>query len=157
MQKIDRLLKIDRWEVLNEWVRQFTNVPVALILIVFAVLMALACGQQGLICISFLGPAYSTLTLIFELTACSSIIAYFVFRIRFINSLMENHLAPVKSPKPRKSFLTIAYTRYYAQETQNYYEASDTNIYLRELFKCFTMYQDLYRFQGRCGRKHEKC
>lgn len=147
MQKIDRLLKIDQWEVFNEWVRKFTNVPVALTLIVFVVLMALACGEQGLICLTFFGTAYSILTVIFELTACSSIIAYFVFRIRFINSLMENHLAQEKSPKAIKSFISKAYTRYLAKETQNCYETSDTNIYLRELFKCFTMYQDLYRFQ----------
>lgn len=147
MQKIDRLLKIDRWTVFNEWVRKFTNIPVACMLIIFVVFMIIGCVEQGLMCVYFFGPAYSILVVVFELVACSSIISSFVYRIRFVNILMENHLAQEQQPKTDKCFISRKYIMYYAQKTNNYYETSETSIYLQELIKCFTMYQDLYRFQ----------
>lgn len=147
MQKIDRLLKVDRWTLLNNRMRKVTNIPVAFTLLIFIVLMIIAIIEEGFICLYFIGPAYSLLVILMELTACSSIICYFVLRIRFINTLMENHLTSKIYPEPSKRFMSLACINYYTQKSLHYYETCDTNIYLRELFKCFTMYQDLYRFQ----------
>lgn len=147
MQKLDRLLNIDKWEVFSEWIKTISNGPIALATVAFLIVIVLGFIEQGFLSLMFIGTMYSAVVILMDTIACSTIISFFVLRMRFINCLMENHLEREKSANPAKSFLSRSYIRYYTQKTQNYYETSDVHIYLGEIFKCFTMYQDLYKFQ----------
>ncbi|KOB68726.1 Gustatory receptor 45 [Operophtera brumata] len=148
MQKLDRLMKIDKCKAINSPLKLINDVSVFLILMVFVSLIGVACISQQFSALIFLGISLCVLTFMLELIACSSIVVYFFVRVQFVNSLIESYLKQVENDR-KPIVLDSASTKSirFLAETDNDFTTSETHIYLKEIFRSFRTFQGLYRFQ----------
>ncbi|KOB67830.1 Gustatory receptor 45 [Operophtera brumata] len=148
MQKLDRLMRIDKCKAINSSLKRINDISVCLIVVVFLSLIGMACTSEDFKELCFLGVALGVMAFTLELIACSSIVVYFCIRVRFVNSLIESYLKQdenVRKPMILDS-APIKYIRFLA-DTDNDFTTSQAHNYLKEIFSCFTMFQGLYRFQ----------
>lgn len=148
MQEIERLLKIDRDPTLNTL--QFKVHSISVFLLVLSAFVVMIIGFSG-------GPDMTVLIVLFtvveapfalEISHCSNIMFFFAIRTRLINAIILNHLenefeANALFPIPPKDFLSSLVDKIHD------FNDSDTDLYLREIIRCFQVYNGLYRFQVR--------
>lgn len=141
-------MKLDKCNAINSFLKQINDVSVFLILMVFVSLIVRACVTDEFSELSFLGISFCILSFTLELISCSGVVVYFFVRLRYVNSLIESYLK--QDQNVRKPIVldgvSLKSIQFVAQVT-NCFTTSEIHMYLKEIFDCFTMFQDLYRFQ----------
>lgn len=146
MQKIDRLMKIDKSKPIYKMLRGANNLSIILLFGAYVVIFIYALIKFDYDYTMFLSVVFGQFTYIVELINCSSVVVYFVIRLKFINAIVKNHLKSNAAAATDTKKVSKKYIRRLAMESHNF-ETSDTSVYLRELFHCFETFQELYRFQ----------
>ncbi|XP_072941888.1 uncharacterized protein [Epargyreus clarus] len=147
LQKIDRIMKIDKNEIINNFMY---TVSVLIVLytvnsLILSIVIALAptsfdfIGVIGIICSNF-----SFLT---ELMHCCLNIYHFSVRLRFINCIIVNYLEgnPVRTKPSRRFHIKIPLS--YIASLSHHFETSPIDVYLKELCSIFATFRELYQFQ----------
>lgn len=146
LQKTDRLMKIDQNETINEILYRINFATVVLLIVYFVFLAVVSVSSGNFIHLTLMGLAYSQHVFLLEMTHCMNLVMYYFLRIRFINSILKNHLSPPKENLAKSFSFSKKAMRSLAYKTHDF-TTSDTDLYLRALFDSFFKFQKLYRFQ----------
>lgn len=148
MQELDRVMNIENNKVLNAMLHSAHWVTITILFVIFSIIFTFV-QYLGPFLFMGAGVVVHILTLALEISFCSNIILYFLIRIRFINSIIANHIKNgylKRNMKNRMKFLTKAFMRQLAAQSHDFI-TSDTDIYLKKLFACFNYFQDLFKLQ----------
>lgn len=149
MQTLDKLMKIEKRKTLNSKLKRANVTSVFLLVLSFVFIIVLTCIKQEFAMMCYFGMIVCVMSFFLELVVGSSIIVYFYIRIRFVNFLIENYLR--LDDNVRKPVIMDGVSQkciqFAAEDTENYFTTSEIEKYLKEIFSCFAMFQDLYRFQ----------
>ncbi|XP_026326839.1 uncharacterized protein LOC113235375 [Hyposmocoma kahamanoa] len=147
MQEIDRTTGIGLHKVMNKFLRFTYNTTILSLGGVMCILL-LMFVNLGLLLLGFISTMYLYFTVTLETVYCINLSAYFVSRLRFINSIIANYIdlehfvgkVTLYNVTKRSSI------RQLAAQTHDF-RTCDVDIHLKALFQCFEQFQNLYRFQ----------
>lgn len=148
IQKIDRLMGIKNNRKFNAFNRYLNYGSMSFLAILSIIPCVSMWYQDYVVGIGMLGVLYSETTSAVEIIFCSNIIMFFFTRLRFLNSIMRNHLQQdiqdVKTSRiPYPSVKQICSSAAMSHD----FISSDTDVYLKEILYAFKKLQDLYRYQ----------
>lgn len=149
IQKLDKLMRIDKRKDINASLKDTNGASVILILIAYLGIVVKSFLYHEWRAYLFIGIGISYFSFIVELIMCANIVVYFFIRVRFVNYLMQCYLHQDENvgKQIRWSGASEKCIRFAAKDTGNCFTTSEVDIYLENIFSCFAKYQDLYRFQ----------
>ncbi|CAH2092154.1 unnamed protein product [Euphydryas editha] len=151
MQDIDRKLKIEKNELINNVLYKANLITVSVFLFLLLLLFVITITGDMTLVINFAGPFLAELTSIFEYLFCTNLLIYFYLRIRYINAILINYIQGttdinIEKVQRKKFFLTMKVLRYLASKTHDF-QYSDTDVYLKNILEEILRFQFLYQFQ----------
>ncbi|XP_059045690.1 uncharacterized protein LOC131841391 [Achroia grisella] len=147
IQELDRIMKIDKNKTVNEMMFKRNVIAVFIVLLPFIALLPIAINVGVSATVITLGIASTQSPFILDVTQSITFIIHFSSRILIINSILMNYLNSKMRIMMMRS--KVRGSRFMRELVEKNYEfaSSETDVYLRKIFDCFTIYQELYKFQ----------
>lgn len=149
MQEIDRIIGIGVHNVINKYLRFIYNSTIFSLGAVICI-MVMMFINLGLLLPGFIATmcVYGIISL--EVIYCVNLSAYFILRLRFINSIIANYVE-IEHFAGNVTLMNVtkrSSLRKLVARTHDF-RTWEVDIYLKALFQCFEQFQNLYRFQVR--------
>ncbi|XP_060800805.1 uncharacterized protein LOC106131085 isoform X2 [Amyelois transitella] len=149
MHQIDRLMKIDTNKFIMSTVYKRNRNTVLILLIAYLVLCTMIILDDVLFFMTSFGIMYVQMTHMIEVLNFSCLMYYFTLRLKFVNSIILNHIKPEFVAERFPSSLNMQHMmvlRKLAADTHDF-AYCDLDVYLREFLYGFYKFQELYQFQ----------
>ncbi|XP_028168451.1 uncharacterized protein LOC114358634 [Ostrinia furnacalis] len=150
MQEIDRLMKIDRNKRFNDILRKLNNAAILFLLFAFSLYVGSAAygASSGTAVVLTAASGIGESIMLADLVLCSNIIQYFIMRIRFVNSIIANHLKEHCALETQfgNCFKSNSFMRKLAAKTHEF-RSCNTDVYIKEIMKGFYQFNNLYQSQ----------
>ncbi|XP_028160026.1 uncharacterized protein LOC114352579 [Ostrinia furnacalis] len=148
MQELDRSMKLEHNNSINSIVRKISVISTTLLTLgLIATIVTATVFLAMPVMLIVVTVTLSEVTNILDLSHCSTLMAYYTIRIRFVNSIIDNHTTRISK---YYSYDTIIYSKNYMRELAaktHDLRYSETDIYLKEIIKSFSKFRSLYQFQ----------
>lgn len=148
LQKIDLRMKIDQINRFTTIIRKLTNLSIMMALAGLSFLFACSLYDGTIVVITSIatGTVCESI-LIIDLALCCTLMAYFIIRIRFVNSIIANHLKQHDDFVLYGQFFNAnSFYRKLAAKSHDF-KSCDTDVYLKEIMEGFYEFQSIFRFQ----------
>nr|WCC57754.1 gustatory receptor 41 [Papilio dardanus] len=149
LQKIDRLMEIDGNKSMYGFIYLTNIVTLALLLTSYVLLYGASWYKNVRDAIELLGEFCNEVTFAIEISHCANTTVFLVTRLRFLNSIILNHLQKDDENNDEKKesiFPTKSGMRYIASKTHDFV-STDTYVCLKAILDAYSKFQMLYRFQ----------
>ncbi|XP_013134665.1 PREDICTED: uncharacterized protein LOC106100383 [Papilio polytes] len=146
LQKVDRLMNVDGNRSMYSFIYHTNIVTLSILLTSYLLLYGVSWYKNIRDAIELLGGLCNEVTFAIEISHCANIILFFVTRLRFLNSILSNHLLHQDNSTNQSFFPTKNGMRCLAAKTHDF-ESTDTYICLRAILDAYNEFQKLYRFQ----------
>nr|WCC57852.1 gustatory receptor 41 [Papilio machaon] len=145
LQKVDRLMKIDGNKSMYSFIHYTNILTLSILLMSYILLYGISWYKNIRDTTELLGEFCNEVTFAIEISHCANTIVFFITRLRFLNSIILNHLQ--KDDNTNENFFpTKNGMRYIAAKTHDFV-TTDTFVCLRAILDAYIKFQKLYRFQ----------
>ncbi|XP_014361794.2 uncharacterized protein LOC106713498 [Papilio machaon] len=145
LQKVDRLMKIDGNKSMYSFI-YYTNVlTLSILLMSYILLYGISWYKNIRDATELLGEFCNEVTFAIEMSQCANTIVFFITRLRFLNSIILNHLQ--KDDNTNESFFPTKNGMRYIAAKAHDFVTTDTFVCLRAILDAYIKFQKLYRFQ----------
>nr|WCC57803.1 gustatory receptor 41 [Papilio glaucus] len=145
LQKVDRLMDIESNKSMYCFMYHTNIITLTVLLLSYLFLYGVTWYENARHALEHLGEFCNEVTFAIEIIHCANTMVFFVTRLRFLNSIILNHLQRDDN-KTESFFPTKNGLRYIAAKKHDFL-STDTYSCLRAIFHAFSEFQKLYRFQ----------
>nr|WCC57911.1 gustatory receptor 41 [Papilio memnon] len=145
LQKVDRLMNVDGNRSMYSFIYHTNIITLSILLTSYLLLYGVSWYKNIRDAIELLGGFCNEVTFAIEISHCANTTLFFVTRLRFLNSIISNHLQK-DDIKSQSFFPTKNGMRYLAAKTHDFV-STDTYICLRAILDAYNEFQKIYRFQ----------
>ncbi|XP_052758280.1 uncharacterized protein LOC113523554 [Galleria mellonella] len=144
IQELEHVMNIAKNKTVTKMIYKRHMVAVALALIPFISLLFIACNIGIPETVIMIGVTSTQSPFILDMTQSITFLIYFSKRFLIINSILLDYLN--KKMILQKKWAGEGFVRELVAKNYDFM-SSETDIYLRKIFECFSIYQELYTFQ----------